>query len=188
MSADSETPGRRSQAIKRILLGFAAATLVAAVVGGGYWAVACPCDGIPGLVLRGEVHQEPVEDWRFANDVSLCQIQINVGWLPHALNLNCMATPAGDLFLSCSAGARKFWCPRVQADHPGRLRLDGAVYPVVLNRVTDPITLDAAWAARIQKLQNPDVQAQQPPGPVPSPDTKRPDSWWTFQVRSRASS
>ena len=73
-------------------------------------------------------------------------------------------------------------------DHPGRLRLNGAVYPVVLNRVTDPATLDAAWSARILKLQNPAVQAQQPPGPVPSADAKRPDSWWTFQVRSRASS
>ena len=172
----------------KILLGFAAATLVVAVVGGGYWAAICPCGGIPGFVLRGDVHHEPVQDWRFANDVSLCQIQISVGWLPHSVNLNCMATPAGDLFLSCSAGARKFWCPRVGADQPGRLRLDGAVYPVVLNRVTDPITLDAAWAARIQKLQDPKVQAMQPPGPVPSPTAQRPESWWTFRVRSSAPS
>ncbi len=172
----------------RILRWIAAATLVVAVVGGASWAVTCPCGGIPGFVLRGEVQQEPVQDWRFANDVSLCQIQISVGWRPHSVNLNCMATPAGDLFLSCSAGARKYWCPQVGTDHPGRLRLNGAVYPVVLNRVTEPATLDAAWSARILKLQNPAVQAQQPPGPVPSADAKRPDSWWTFQVRSRASS
>lgn len=171
----------------RILLWFAAATLVVAVVGGGYWAAACPCDGVPGFVLRGEEQVEPVQDWRFANDVALCQIQITAGWLPHSVNLNCMATPAGDLFLSCSAGQRKYWCQRVGADHPGRLRLNGTVYPVVLNRVTDPATLDAAWAARIQKLQDPRVQAMQPPGPAPSPDAKRPETWWTFRVRSRAS-
>jgi len=170
-----------------ILRWIAAAALAVAVIGGGTWAATCPCAGVPGLMLRGDVHAEPIQDWRFANDVSLCQIQISIGWLPHAVNLNCMATPAGDLFLSCSAGARKYWCPRVGADHPGRLRLNGAVYPVVLNRVTDPATLDAAWAARILKLQNPAVQAQQPPGPVPSADAKRPDSWWTFQVRSTAS-
>ena len=63
----------------RILGGFAAAALVAAVVGGGYWAASCPCGGIPGFVLRGEAHTEPVQDWRFANEVSLCQIQINAG-------------------------------------------------------------------------------------------------------------
>ena len=187
MSAESRIPGRRSSAIKRSLLGLGLAVLVAAVVGGGYWALACPCAGIPGFVLRGEEHREPVRDWRFANDVLLCQIQITAGWLPHSVNLNCMATPAGDLFLSCSVGTRKYWCQHVGADQPARLRLNGTVYPVVLNRVMDPATLDAAWAARVKKLQNPDVQALQPPGATPGPDAKRPDSWWSFQVRSRAS-
>ena len=188
MGSDPEAPGRRSKTIVKILLVVAATLVLVGVAGGGYWAMSCPCEGTPGFVLRGEVHEEPVTDWRFANDVSLCQIQISVGWRPHSVNLNCMATPAGDLFLSCSVGARKYWCPRVGSDQPGRLRLDGVVYPVVLNRVMDPSTLDAAWAARVQKLQDPEVQAVQPPGSVSSPDALRPESWWTFQVRSRASS
>jgi len=188
MSADSATPGRRSSAIRRGLLGFAAAALVAVVAGGSYWALACPCGGVPGFILRGEVQREPVQDWRFANDVSLCQIQINAGWFPHSVNLNCMATPAGDLFLSCSAGTRKYWCQHVGADHLGRLRLNGRVYPVVLNRVTNPATLDAAWAARVEKLQNPEVQALQPPGATPSSNAKRPETWWSFQVTARTSS
>jgi hypothetical protein len=186
MGAEPAPPRGRSSAIKRTVLWFAAAVVVAAVVGGGYWAMACPCGAIPGSVLRGEVHGEPVQDWRFANDVLLCQIEINTGWLPHSVNLNCMATPSGDLFLSCSAGTRKYWCQHVAADHPSRLRLNGTVYPVVLNRVTDPATLDAAWAARVQKLQNPEVQALQPPGATPAPEAKRPDTWWSFRVRSRA--
>ena len=66
----------------RSLLGLASATLVVAVVGGGYWDVACPCGGVPGFVLRGAVHHKMVQDWRFANDVALCQIQVNVGWRP----------------------------------------------------------------------------------------------------------
>jgi hypothetical protein len=187
MNAEPATPGRRSSANKRRLLAFAAAALVAAVAGGGYWALACPCGAIPGFVLRGEVQPETVQDWRFANGVSLCQIQINAGWLPHSVNLNCMATASGDLFLSCSAGTRKYWCQHVGPDHPARLRLNGRVYPVVLNRVTDPATLDAAWAARVEKLQRPEVQALQPPGATPAPDEKRPETWWSFQVRSRAS-
>jgi hypothetical protein len=97
-----------------------------------------------------------------------------------------MATPSGELYLSCSVGTRKYWCQHVGADHPGRLRLNGTVYPVVLNRVTDATTLDAAWAARVAKLQKPEVQALQPPGATPAPDAKRPDTWWSFQVRSRA--
>jgi hypothetical protein len=173
--------------MKRFLGRLAAVGVVALAVGGGYWATSCPCGGVPGFVLRGEVHDGPVADWRFANDVSLCQIEITAGWLPHSVNLNCMATPDGDLFLSCSAGTRKYWCQEVGPDHPGRLRLNGTVYPVVLNRVTDASTLDAAWAARVSKLQKPEVQAVQPPGATPSPDARRPDTWWSFQVRSRAS-
>lgn len=187
MSAEPAAPGRRPGGIVRTLRWVAAAILGVAVIGGVYWAVRCPCGGVPGFVLLGEEQREPVPDWRFANDVHLCQVQITAGWLPHSVNLNCMATDSGDLFLSCSVGTRKYWCQRVGPDHPGRLRLNGKVYPVVLNRVTDPATLDVAWAARVRKLQDPEVQAQQPPGSTTPPlDAKRPDTWWSFQVRSVA--
>ena len=174
-------------AVKKILLGVAATLGVVAVGGSVYWAMTCPCDGTPGFVLRGDMQEEPVTDWSFANDVPLCQIQLSMGWRPHSLNLNCMATPAGDLFLSCSTGAQKYWCPRVGENQPGRLRLDGVVYPVVLNRETDPATLDRVWATRLQKLQNPRVHERQPGDGDPPPlDAPRPDSWWTFRVVSRS--
>lgn len=186
MDEEQEPAGRRSKVIKRILLGSAATVVLVALAGGSYWALTCPCEGTPGFILRGELYEEPVTDWGFANDVQLCQIQISIRLRPHSVNLNCMATPEGDLFLSCSFGVRKYWCPRVETNHSGRLRLDGVVYPVVLNRVTDRSVLEAAWAARVLKLQNPDVQSVQPPGSVPRPDAERPESWWTFEVRSRA--
>lgn len=189
MGAQPAPPRGRSSAIKKGLLWLAAAVVAVAVVGGGYWAVNCPCGGVPGFVLFGEEHPEPVKDWSFANDVTLCQIQITAGWLPHSVNLNCMATPDGNLFLSCSVGTQKYWCQRVGTDHPARLRLNGTVYPVVLNRVMDATTLDVVWTARVKKLQNPEVQAQQPPGSrTPPLDAKRPDTWWSFQVRSAAAS
>ncbi len=186
MDEEKEVTGSRSNLVRRILLGSATAVLLVALAGGSYWALTCPCEGTPGFVLLGELQEEPVTDWGFANDVQLCQIQISIAWRPHSVNLNCMATPEGDLFLSCSSGDRKYWCPRVETNHSGRLRLDGVVYPVVLNRVSDPTVLEAAWSARILKLQKPEVQAVQPGGSAPPPDAERPESWWTFQVRSRA--
>jgi hypothetical protein len=183
MSATQALPSRRTVILMLKIAALAGFLLV--LLGAGYWAWTCPCEGVPGFALRGDVYEQPVTDWSFANDVDLCQIQIGVGWRPHAVNLNCMATPSGELFLSCSVGANKYWCPRVGPDHEGRLRLDGVVYPVVLNRVQDPATLDAAWQARIQKLQRPDVQARQPPGSSPPPlDAERPGHWWTFRVES----
>ena len=92
-------------------------------------------------------------DWSFVNDIPLCQIQIYAGVIPHAVNLNCMATPEGELFLSCSVCSTKSWASHVGQNEPGRLRLNGRVYPVVLNRVQDEAVLDRAWAARVKKLQ-----------------------------------
>ena len=186
--AEPGPANRKPRAVTRILLGVAGTLALVAVVSGVVWALTCPCATIPGFMLRGDLHEDPVNDWSFANDVPLCQVQISVGWRPHSLNLNCMATPDGALFLSCSTGARKYWCPRVRTDHPGRLRLEGVLHPVVLNRVTDPATLDGAWAARVLKLQNPRSYRMRPSGVPPPPDATRPDSWWSFRVRSAPTS
>ena len=123
----------------------------------------------------------PVTDWSFVNDVPLCQIQVSALGLPHSVNVNCMATPDGQLFLSCSACERKFWGRHVKDNDHGRLRLNGRVYPVVFNRVMDQAVLDRAWAARVKKLQ---VYGGGPYNPVPPPDAKRPKDWSTFQLRS----
>ena len=176
-------PSRRSRTVKKIALGTGAALALGLIGWGAVWALTCPCEGTPGFVLLGDRHDEPVSDWSFANDVALCQIQISMGLRPHSVNLNCMASPDGELFLSCSVGARKYWCPRVGPDEGARLRLDGVVYPVVLNRVTDTATLDKAWSDRVQELQKPQVLAVHPGGVGPPPDAQRPDSWWTFNVR-----
>ena len=186
MSAAPGSAGPSSTSARKVVLGIAAVVALVVVAGGVAWTMSCPCDTTPGFVLLGDAHEQPVDDWGFANDVSLCQIQIGIWLRPHSVNVNCMATPEGHLFISCSVGAQKYWCPRVQQDHSGRLRLDGVVYPVFLNREMDPATLDRVWAARIRKLQQPHVHARQPgTGDPPPLDTPRPDSWWTFRVESR---
>ena len=78
-----------------------AALVVIPVAAIGYWATACPCDQTPGLYLHGVPAGEQVTNWSFANQVPLCQVQVNTGLLPHALNLNCWADSTGDLYLSC---------------------------------------------------------------------------------------
>ena len=187
MTAEPRAAGASSMSVRKNLPVIAATLALVVVAGGVVWTINCPCEGTPGFVLLGDTHEAPVADWSFANDVALCQIQIGIWLRPHSVNVNCMATPEGDLFISCSVGTSKYWCPRVGQDHSGRLRLDGVVYPVVLNREMDPAMLDHVWAARIRKLQKPAVQARQPGGGGQPPPlaTPRPDSWWTFRVVSR---
>ena len=159
------------------------ALMVLAVVAVGAfltWFSTCPCDRIPGGYLFGKAVEERVNDWSFANQVSLCQIQISA-ILPHSINLNCMATSQGNLYLSCSNCEPKYWSRSVLKNPRSRLRLNGNVYPVNLTRVTDPMEMNQVWEARVEKLQ---VVAT-PINPAVPLGTPRPDGWWTFRVESR---
>ncbi|MGD8417093.1 MAG: hypothetical protein PVH91_08560 [Pseudomonadales bacterium] len=150
-----------------LLLGIGVAAFLA-------WFFYCPCDRTPGGYLLGEEARAPVTDWSFVNDVTtvpLCQIQVSTGFLPHSVNLNCMADD-GELFLSCASCDGKRWSTAAIAHPAARLRAGGTVYPVTVTRVTDPETLDRAWIARAAKLGR-------------ATDTPRDAGWWSFRVVSR---
>ena len=114
-----------------------------AVAGFLVWLFTCPCERMPGGYLLGEEVEEPIADWSFTNEVTLCQIQINAGLLPHSINLNCMSTATGDLYLSCSQCDGKRWSNAVLDNSLARLRLNETVYPVTLTRVLDESELAA---------------------------------------------
>lgn len=169
---------------KRVLWSLGGLVAVGAIAL-GVWTTTCPCDRTPGFMLLGQVAPAPVADWRFANDVPLCQLQVSAYGLPHAINLNCMSAADGRLFLSCSVCDTKFWAKHVAPGSAARLRLNGTVYPVTLTRVTDDSTLDVAWRARVLKLQTWGTEGGV--NAKPKPDAPRPPRWWSFEVRSRAS-
>ena len=160
-----------------IVAAVAASVLVTASL---VWSITCPCDFTPGGLLFGDRAGEEVADWSFANDVSLCQIQVG-GLLPYSVNLNCMATSSGGLYLSCSVCDSKRWAGVVVGNGRAKMRLDGTVYPVTATRVMDPEELDRAWVARVAKLQVHNT----PINPAVPVGTPRPDHWWSFRVVSR---
>ena len=149
------------------------------------FSVVCPCAVTLGGVLFGDVVKEPISDWNntTANQENLCQLQIWAGIRPHSINLNCMATPDGELFLSCSVCDRKYWAARVGRDEEAVLRLGSLLYPVYINREQDPETMDRAFRARVAKLQHTDIDTMVTPRPPL--DQERFDHWWTFRVSSR---
>ena len=159
--------------------------LVAAFAGFMLYSGICPCATMPGGYLFGDHVNTPVADWNTttANQENLCQLQIWDGIRPHSINLNCMATPEGELFLSCSVCDRKYWASKVEADEEALLRLGDLVYPVTLNRETNPAIMDQAFRARVQKLQYTDIETMVTPRPPL--DQQRFDHWWTFRVTSR---
>ena len=155
-----------------------AGLLVTAFLG---WSMTCPCERTPGGYLFGGSAEEQTADWSFANNVPLCQIQVSAGLLPYSINLNCMATSTGELYLSCGQCDAKRWGGVVLDNSSLRMRLDGTVYPVTAIRVLDPNELDRAWDARVDKLQ---VHSS-PANPAVPVGTPRPDHWWSFRVVAR---
>lgn len=145
--------------------------VIAAVIGFLGYFFYCPCERSPGGYLLGDVVEQPVEDWSFANEVALCQVQVSRGFLPHSINLNCMADQ-GDLFLSCASCEGKAWSTAALQDPEARLRIGEAVYPVRLRRVEEPVELDRAWQARARKTGQ-------------GEGTPREAGWWSFAVTSR---
>lgn len=163
-----------------------AAALVCAVVGFLVFSSICPCAVSPGGFLFGERVDTPVPDWNTttANQENLCQLQIWAGIRPHSINLNCMATNEGELFLSCSVCSTKYWAARVGVDEAAVLRLGTLTYPVTLNRETDPVAMERSFRARVLKLQYTDLETMVTPRPPL--DEQRPGHWWTFRVTSRS--
>lgn len=132
----------------------------------------CPCERTPGGWLLGDVVDAPVDDWSFANSVPLCQVQVSRSLLPHSINLNCMATDDGQLYLSCASCEGKTWSTAALSDPAARLRIGESVYPVRLARVQDPGELDQAWQARARKTGR-------------GQGNPREAGWWSFRVTSR---
>ena len=144
-----------------------------AAVCAGIWVTQCPCDRSPGAWIFGNVVNEVITDWSFANSAGLCQLEVS-SVIPHSINLNCM-TDRADLFVSCARCAGKHWSPIAVNKPYGRIKIHAAVYPVKMIRVRDDATLDRAWLARANKRRG-QLSAQSPPS--------RPDHWWSFRLES----
>lgn len=139
------------------------------VIGGVMFTTVCPCGPTPGAYLFGAEPEAPVTDWSFVNDEPLCQVEVTT-WRPHSINLNCMSTPDGQLYVSCSNCASKSWSQTAVSNGEGRIRVGDIVYPVALRRVLDEAELDLAWATRAAKLKR--------------DASPRPDHWWSFNLTS----
>ena len=143
------------------------------VISGGVWVAQCPCERSPGAWVFGNVVDETVADWSFANDACLCQLEVS-GFIPHSINLNCMADRS-ELFVSCARCDGKHWSTVAMKTPYGRIKILDSVYPVKMVRVLDAATLDRAWRARANKRHGRSTATLPPP---------RPSHWWSFQLES----
>ncbi len=136
----------------------------------------CPCSRIPGTGLSGNLQVNSVDDWRFVNEVELCQIEVSAV-IPWSVNLNCMSSENGELYFSCSNCEGKTWSTAALSNTRARLRVNEDIYPIHLSRVSDSDELDIAWQARSKKLIRLGRSFASNP-------RARPGHWWSFSGQS----
>ena len=83
----------KAASLKMLVLAICAIALMGLVM---TFVVRCPCERVPGTVLFGTQVEARISDWSFANEVRLCQIEVQ-GVIPWSVNLNCMADAQGSL-------------------------------------------------------------------------------------------
>jgi hypothetical protein len=144
--------------------------VLAVIYGFLYWSSNCPCDRTPGGYLWGEQSQEVITDWSFVNDVSLCQLQASVFFIPYSINMNCSSLEK-ELFIGCMDCEGKRWGAAVAEQGVARFRVNGIVYPVAVRRLLEPAEMDHAWLSSSIKAERP-IETPRPPDSI----------WWSFQL------
>lgn len=110
-----------------------------------------PDDRRPGLWLSGEIQESLPDDWSFTNEHPEIHLQVSTPYLlPHSVTI-WTAENGGNLYVGARAPETKNWPGWVDDDPAVKLEIDGKIYPVRLEPVTDPQEIeqvDRAYAGK----------------------------------------
>ena len=111
----------------------------------------CGCDGpfavLPGGRLDGEVKPVP-SDWAFAGDYGTVELETRPE-APYSVNI-AYTVMEGHLYIN-AGGTETKWVKNMTANPLVRLRMDGVVYELRAERVTDSAeisTFGEAWTSQ----------------------------------------
>ncbi len=146
------------------------AALVAAVA-----VLGCqPEDETPGLWLRGEIALEPVDDWRFTNEIEEIFVETRPWYgIPHSTTIWCVEL-GGELYVGSYGDEKKTWEKNIARDPTAKLAIAGTLYEVSLAAVTEPDRIEALDAAYAQKYDMAEVFGDAIP------------EWWYYRVAARS--
>jgi hypothetical protein len=132
-----------------------------------------PLGLIPGGPLEaGDVVTEPIADWSFAKDTGEIELQLDAR--PQSRTVWFFVLD-GNGFVPCSLGypPGKIWHRQALVNGAARLRIDGKLYPVVLNKLDDTIVSQMSDRVRAELTRK--------YGALPP---RRERGIWLFQVTS----
>jgi hypothetical protein len=133
-----------------------------------------PKDETPGLWLRGETAVEPVDDWRFTNEIEEIFVETRPWYgIPHSTTIWCVELN-GELYIGSYGDEKKTWENNIARDANAVLAIAGKLYEVNLVPVTEPDRVEALDVAYGQKYDMADVFGDEVP------------AWWYYRVAPRS--
>lgn len=124
---------------------------VAALVGIFALAACQPKDTRPGVWLRGDEARQPVQDWRFTDDVEEIFIETRTWYgIRHSTTIWC-AELDGTLYIGSYDDDEKYWERNVERNPDARLGIEGKLYDVTVTPVSSESlqeALDERYAAK----------------------------------------
>jgi hypothetical protein len=133
-----------------------------------------PEDETPGLWLRGDAALEPVDDWRFTNDIEEIFVETRPWYgIPHSTTIWCVELD-GALYVGSYGEEKKVWEKNLASDTTVKLAIAGKLYEATLVPVTDPNQVEVLDAAYAKKYDMAEVFGDAIP------------EWWYYQVAARS--
>jgi len=133
-----------------------------------------PKDETPGLWLRGETAVEPVDDWRFTNEIEEIFVETRPWYgIPHSTTIWCVELD-GELYIGSYGDEKKTWEKNIARDANAVLAIAGKLYEVNLVPATEPDRVEALDVAYGQKYDMADVFGDEVP------------AWWYYRVAPRS--
>jgi hypothetical protein len=115
-----------------------------------------PKDRRPGLRLSGEVVNEPISDWSFANEFQQIYLETRTWYqIPHSVTTVCAGLGeklyVPSIYYGGGEWPDKYWNSNVSSDPRVRLEMDGKIYEREAVVVEDPAEFQAAVRALAAK-------------------------------------
>jgi hypothetical protein len=125
---------------------------IVALLGIGLPLLACqPKDERPGFRLEGQAAAEPIQDWRFTQDVEEIFVETRTWYgVRHSTTIWCVDLDGG-LYIGSYDDDVKYWERNVTRNPEARLRIEGRIHDVTVTSVADrelSARLDERYAAK----------------------------------------
>ena len=132
-----------------------------------------PRDERPGFWLQGNEATGVINDWHFTDDIEEILIETTTWYLlAHSTTIWCVQYE-GNLYIGSYGPEKKFWENNIARNPQAKVKINNAIYQVVVSLLEDETLAQEINAAYNQKYNMEEVFADDIP------------KWWFYRVQQK---